>query len=61
MEANRQLNRFLQEDLGIPQESVEMATRYASSSAGSVPMVLWQYGLIDLSQLDKVFDWIEAV
>lgn len=61
MESNRLLTRFLQEDLGIPQESVEMATRYASSSAGSVPMVLWQYGLIDLNQLDRVFDWMETV
>nr|WP_157871778.1 DUF2949 domain-containing protein [Gloeothece verrucosa] len=61
METNRLLNRFLQEDLGIPQESVEMATRYASSQAGSLPMVLWQYGLIDLNQLDRVFDWMEAI
>ncbi|ACK71629.1 conserved hypothetical protein [Gloeothece citriformis PCC 7424] len=61
MDINRRLHRFLQDDLGIPQESIEMATRYAYSSAGSIPMVLWQYGLIDLNQLDKVFDWMETV
>ncbi|CCQ69746.1 hypothetical protein CWATWH0402_183 [Crocosphaera watsonii WH 0402] len=26
---------------------------------GSLPMVLWQYGLIDLQQLDEVLDWID--
>jgi hypothetical protein len=24
-------------------------------------MILWQYGLISLGQLDKIFDWLEAV
>ncbi|MFM7560795.1 DUF2949 domain-containing protein, partial [Cylindrospermopsis raciborskii] len=22
------------------------------------PMLLWQYGLIDLQQLEKIFDWL---
>lgn len=60
IEANRELIHFLQEDLGIPEESVDMAMRRASSSVGSVPMILWQYGLIDLNQLDQVFDWMDT-
>jgi len=24
-----------------------------------LPMVLWQYGLITIEQLDQVFDWME--
>jgi hypothetical protein len=23
-----------------------------------LPMVLWQYGLVTLDQLDKIFDWL---
>ncbi len=57
MEDNQSLIRFLQEELGVQRESLDMAIRQASSSMGSIPMILWQYGLIDLAQLERVFDW----
>jgi hypothetical protein len=38
-----------------------MAVRLCEASVGSLPMFLWQYGLIDLSQLNQVFDWMETV
>jgi hypothetical protein len=25
-----------------------------------VPMILWQYGLVTLEQLDRIFDWLET-
>ncbi len=61
MEANqdKQLIKFLREKMGIPNRSIEMAVRLCEASVGSLPMILWQYGLIDLSQLDQVFDWLE--
>lgn len=55
-----QLVQFLQEKLAIPAHSLEMALRRCEVSAGSLPMVLWQYGLIDISQLEQVFDWLET-
>jgi Protein of unknown function (DUF2949) len=63
MEANqqKQLLAFLRENLAIPRPSLEMAVRLCEISAGSLPMVLWQYGLIDLSQLNQLFDWMETV
>jgi hypothetical protein len=63
MEANqqKQLLAFLLEKLAIPAYSLEMAVRLCEASTGSLPMVLWQYGLIDLSQLNQVFDWMETV
>ncbi|MCG9889715.1 MAG: DUF2949 domain-containing protein [Thermosynechococcaceae cyanobacterium MS004] len=24
-----------------------------------LPIVLWNYGLIDLEKVDKIFDWLE--
>ena len=36
-----------------------MAVKFTEGSMGSLPMVLWQYGLIDLQQLDEVLDWID--
>ncbi|MBR8830430.1 MAG: hypothetical protein N5P05_000100 [Chroococcopsis gigantea SAG 12.99] len=61
MEANqeKQLIKFLGEKMGLPAKSLEMAVRLCEASVGSLPMILWQYGLIDLGQLDQVFDWLE--
>lgn len=55
------LIQFLQNDLAIPAASVAMALRHNDPVAPTaLPMVLWQYGLITLEQLDRVFDWLET-
>lgn len=54
------LIRFLQEELLIPQESIEMALRQKEMFPDLLPMVLWQYGLITLEQLEQIFDWLET-
>lgn len=63
MEAHqqKQLLTFLREKFSLPPYSLDMAVRLCEASVGSLPMVLWQYGLIDLSQLNQVFDWMETV
>ncbi|MFM7277019.1 MAG: DUF2949 domain-containing protein [Microcystis aeruginosa] len=63
MEAHqqKQLRLSLLEKLAISPRSLDMAVRLCEASVGSLPMVLWQYGLIDLSQLNQVFDWMETV
>lgn len=60
--------RFLQEDLAISPASIAVAERNGSSIDGmfpydstSLPMRLWQYGLVTLEQLDKIFDWLASV
>lgn len=55
-----QLIYFLQEELSIPTESIEVALRQQETAPDLLPMVLWQYGLITLEQLDQVFDWLET-
>lgn len=53
------LVRFLEDDLSIPQESVRVALRHPEHPT-QLPMILWQYGLITLEQLDRVFAWLEV-
>ncbi|MEG4028738.1 MULTISPECIES: DUF2949 domain-containing protein [unclassified Microcoleus] len=59
------LIRFLQEDLAISPASIAVAERVGDNKQrqrdqdpNSLPMVLWQYGLVTLEQLDKIFDWL---
>ncbi|MEO1095626.1 MAG: DUF2949 domain-containing protein [Cyanobacteria bacterium J06638_28] len=57
---NNGLIRFLQDDLAVSQDSINMALRHCEQDPGPLPMVLWQYGLINLEQLEKIYDWLEA-
>ena len=54
------LIRFLQEELTLPTESIEFVLRQEESMPNLLPMVLWQYGLVTLEQLDQILNWLEA-
>jgi hypothetical protein len=54
-----QLIDFLQQELAIPQSSIAIAQRTMEQNLGPLPMVLWQYGLITLEQLDRLYDWLD--
>lgn len=53
------LIRFLKDELLVPDSAVQVALRHPEH-ATQLPMILWQYGLITLEQLDRVFDWLEV-
>lgn len=51
--------RFLEKDLAIPTSDLLLALRHDEQTPSLLPMVLWQYGLINLAQLDEIFDWLQ--
>lgn len=51
--------RFLQEELALPSASIAVAQRSVEQTRGPLPMILWQYGLVTLEQLDRIYDWLE--
>jgi hypothetical protein len=55
----RQMLHFLKEELKLSSESLAIAERSAERDRGPLPMILWQYGLVTLEQLDKIYDWLE--
>jgi hypothetical protein len=55
------LLRFLKEDLRLPSDSIDLALRHCDKSSGSLPIILWHYGLITLDQLSSIYDWLETV
>ena len=50
---------FLQDELNIPAEEVNLALRHTQAIPAQVPMQLWKYGLIDITQLEQIFDWLD--
>ncbi len=55
-----QLINFLQEELEISAAAIALALRQAEPDLSQLPMILWQYGLVTLSELERVFDWLES-
>ncbi|AGF50667.1 ssr1155 [Synechocystis sp. PCC 6803] len=56
------LLNFLRQDLSLPAESLAIAERTACNAidnSNNLPIILWQYGLISLEELDRIFDWLE--
>ena len=53
--------RFLQDELAISKDSIAMAQRHLEQDPGPLPMILWQYGLVTLKQLDQIYDWLETI
>lgn len=51
---------FLQEDLSISSDAISLALRHPEATLSQIPIILWQYGLISLRQLEKIFDWLET-
>ncbi len=59
LEQHQQLLQFLQQELDIPAESIALVQRHPELPYSSFPMLLWRYGLITLSQLERIFDWLD--
>nr|WP_322505741.1 DUF2949 domain-containing protein [Chroococcidiopsis cubana] len=55
-----QLLDFLQEKLAISPKAIAMVLRLNEQNPGPLPMLLWQYGLISLEQLEQIFDWMAS-
>jgi hypothetical protein len=43
--------KFLQEELALSSDSIEVVQRSVEQNHGTLPMVLWQYGLVTLEEL----------
>ena len=49
---------FLQTELNISEAELAIAVDRARASTDPLHMILWQYGLVTLEQLDRTFDWL---
>lgn len=59
MKEFNELIRFLRQDLAISSESIGLVLNHHSPTTTELPIVLHQYGLITISQLELIFDWLE--
>ncbi len=57
---NTEFNQFLVSELAIPGQSIAVALKGRHQDSDPLPMLLWQYGLISISELQRIFDWLEV-
>lgn len=59
---HHQLIQFLQNELAVSEEAIALAIKHSelkhAETAAPLHMVLWQYGLVSLEQLGRIFDWL---
>jgi len=56
--SDKKLLQFLHNELELPTAAIAVALKHRELDNGPIPMLLWQYGLVDLQQLEKIFDWL---
>ena len=60
MTKHHELLEFLEKDLELSSASLNVALKQWEQDPGPLPIVLWQYGLVTLEQLEKIYDWLDA-
>ena len=56
-----QLIEFLQQELSVSAQEIDVVLRRQEPLRTQLPILLWQYGLITIQQLETIFDWQEKV
>ena len=53
------LLRFLREKLGLSENALQLGQRQAELEQAPLPVVLWSFGLLTLTQYQQVLDWVQ--
>ena len=54
-----ELCNFITDKLGISQSALELGLKRASLENSPLPIVMWSYGLITISQLQIILLWLK--
>jgi hypothetical protein len=50
---------FLKKELALPDAEIQLALKQSEQTSNFLPIILWQYGLVTLNQLNQIFEWLE--
>lgn len=52
------LIQFLRQELSVSTEEIELGLRQSDARKNLLPIVLWQYGIVNIHQLNEILDWL---
>jgi hypothetical protein len=58
MPETSRLIQFLTDELNVSSSAIALALQQCEQTPNLLPIVLWQYGLITLTELEQIFDWM---
>lgn len=56
---NTDFIHFLESELNLSTTDISVALRHPELENAPLPMLLWEYGLVNIEQLERIFDWLE--
>ena len=56
---SKELLLFIENELGLSKQAIELGVKHSSSENAPLPVVLWSFGLINLDQFEKVIEWLK--
>ena len=56
---SKELCDFIIDKLGISQSSLELGIKRSYIENSPLPIVMWSYGLLSLSQLKLILSWLK--
>ncbi len=54
------LLQFCQQEFSVTTTDIQLVLRHHQQTVTSIPMLLWQFGIVSIEQLNQIFHWLET-
>ena len=49
---------FLNTDIGLSESAINLGIKLSRKNNASLPITLWSYGLINIDELDRIYNYL---
>tara|TARA_Y100001933_G_scaffold211150_1_gene215825 strand:+ start:61 stop:252 length:192 start_codon:yes stop_codon:yes gene_type:complete len=49
---------FLSKDIGLSESAINLGIKLSKKNNASLPITLWSYGLINIDELDRIYNYL---
>ena len=50
--------KFLSTDIGLSKSAINLGIKLSNKNNTSLPVTLWSYGLINIDELDRIYNYL---
>jgi len=50
--------KFLSTDIGLNKSAINLGIKLSKKNNASLPITLWSYGLINIDELDRIYNYL---
>ena len=50
--------KFLSTDIGLSKSAISLGIKLSKKNNASLPITLWSYGLINIDELDRIYNYL---